>query len=283
MPQINLIPDVLYEPSQPYHYIYDNLPLKNILARISLVNIQTDNNSEALMGTAGSTGSLADRLNVSIDKDGSIKKSSVDSSMHNIAHHEDGEKDGVEYVRMLAEERAKLALVAREANLLTVQVNDQVALSDGNIEIRDSSSIVVQFESPNIIKFHSHLPPDASHRHAYGAIPENQNTLSPDNKSFRTPLSKPYMEGSLRVYINGCRIGSGVYVPIFSAPGAGPSWMLFSVSSENAGAGTFVLNSSISNPAYNKIVIDFDMAAPFTCLCGSSSSSSSSSNPIHLV
>lgn len=269
MPQINLIPEVLYEPNQPYHYLYDNIPLKNILARISLVNIQTDKTVDSLRGTAGSAGSLAARLDASLEDNGHLKSGSVDSSLHNIAYHEDGEKDGVEYVRMLAEERAKLSQISSEANVLTLQVDGWPALTDGNVEFRSSPSVMFEMQAPNIIKAHSTLPPDVAHRHEYGLSPA-QSSLS-NWKDFKTTsLSTPYMEGSLRVYINGIRTSAGSYVPIFSGAGGSPTWSLFYVASENASEGTFSLNSPLLYPAYNKIVIDFDTLFPAT----SSSSSS---------
>lgn len=259
MPQINLIPEVLYEPNQPYHYIYDNIPLKNILARISLVNIQTDRNAEMLLGTAGSVGSLSNRLDVSLNDDGSLKTSSVDDCLHSIAHHEDGEKDGVEYVRMTGEERSKLSLIGSEANLLTIQVDDEGVVSSGNVELRSSSTIFFDLTAPNVVRAHSAFPPDVAHRHVYSLVPADHTPApgAPDRKSFlTTALATPYVEGSLRVYINGTRIGDGTYVPIFSGSSTPSSWMLFSVSSEDHEMGSFELNSAV--PLGNDIWIDFD-------------------------
>lgn len=268
MPQINLIPEVLYEPDSPYHYHYDNIPLRNILARISLVNIQADQNAEFLRGTAGIAGSLSNRLDASLAGDGSLKSSSVDESMHSIAHHEDGAKDGVEYVRMRADERAKLSLVQSDANLLTLQVDDEPVLSSGNVEFKSSSTILFSLEAPNVVRAHNNLPPDVAHRHVYGVQPAHQNlagsssSSGPDWKNFKTTsLGTPYVEGSLRVYINGVRLDSENYVPIFSGSSTPGSWMLFSVSSENPTTGLFSLNASMPYPG-NSIRIDFDTSVP---------------------
>jgi hypothetical protein len=292
MPQINLIPEVLYEPNHPYHYIYDNLPLKNILARISLVNIQTDTNAEMLRGAAGSAGSIGGRLGSSLKEDGSLKDSAVDACGHNIAYHRDGEKDGVEYVRMLADERSKLSLIGSEANLLTMQVDDRPPLTDGNVEFKSSSTIFFELQAPNVVKAHSNFPPDLAHRHEYGVAPLADG--SP--KKFKTPANVRYVEGSLRVYINGVRIGPNVRVPIFSSTSAPlctgtqtacvtaianrlslqpVSWVLFSISSQDAAAGTFELNTDIQEPGYNSIFIDYDRIIPPATSSSSSSSSSS--------
>lgn len=276
MPQLNTIPEVLYEPNQPYHYLYDNIPLRNILARISLVNIQVDRNVAMLLGTAGSTGSLASRLNISLNDDGSLVSEAIDDAEHSIAHHVDGEKDGVEYVRMRADERAKLVLIDSGANNMKVRVDDTL-FEEGELIFQNSPTISFSFENPNIVKAHSAFPTDSAHRHHYGMMPahvisagSSSSSAGPDWRSFMTTsLSTPYMEGSLRVYINGVRIGQGTYVPIFTTSSTPSSWMIFSVSEEDHELGTFSLNSSVPQPN-NSIMIDFDTEAPIL----SSSSSS---------
>lgn len=277
MPQINLIPEVLYEPNQPYHYLYDNIPLKNILARISLVNIQTDTNAEMLRGLAGSAGSISARLGESLEDDGSLKTSAVNDSMHGIDHHEDGGG----YVRMRDDERSKLSLIDDRANELKVRVNNN-ALPDEetSVDFRSSSSIFFTLESTNIIRAHHNLPSDMAHRHVYGQTPAHRapdgsssSSSGPDWKHFKTLLSTPYMDGSLRVYINGVRIGPGVRVPIFTSSTTPASWMLFSVAGEDPETGDFELNSEIPYGGLNIISIDFEIAI---ALSSSSSSSSSS-------
>jgi hypothetical protein len=95
MPNINSIMPVLHDGNQPYHVHYDNLPLKNILTRIDLVNAQVDINSQILRGSSGSSGSLNNRLAVSLENNGKLKSSSVDQSLHNIGAHLDGEYEGI--------------------------------------------------------------------------------------------------------------------------------------------------------------------------------------------
>lgn len=264
MPQINLIPEVLYEPDSPYHYHYDNIPLRNILARISLVNIQTDQNAEAIRGTSGTTGSLKNRLDFSLEDDGSLKKSSVDASMHSIANHEDGlGSDGIEYVRMTLNERASLLSLVESGPRLTIQVDDEPTLSSGNVEFRSSSTIAFSLEAPNVVRAHNNLPPDVAHRHSYGLTPAHQSPGSEDWQNFlTTSLSTPYIEGSLRVYINGVRLNSENYVPIFDGSSTPSSWMLFSVSDEDPENGSFQLNAPMPYP-HNNIRIDFDTSVPF--------------------
>ena len=219
-------------------------------------------------------------MGVSLNGDGTLKAAAVDACEHSIAHHSDGEKDGVEYVRMTADERSKLSLVGSGANLLTLQVNSRPALTDGNVELRDSSTIIFDLQAPNVVRAHLNIPSGQSPVHHYGIVPSHVNPGSADWKNFKTSsLGTAYVEGSLRIYINGMRVFSGVRVPVFPSSGSTPTqWKLFSVSSESASDGTFELNDSIPDPETNKIVIDFDVIPAGASSSSSSSSSASSSS-----
>lgn len=279
MPNINSIPEVLYEPNQPYHYHYDNLPLKNILTRIGLVNIQVDKNSDVIRGAAGTAGTIDARLNVSMESDGSLKVSSVDALNHGIGNHTDGVgPDGVDYVRMTADERAKLALVQSEANRIVLEVEDShptvgdtVTLSEGTVRLEGSASIFIDFEAPNTVRFHSAFPPDTAHRHHYALAPAHQNPSTPDFRNFKTTaVDTPYEEGTLRVYVNGVRLHSSS-VPVPNQ--AGTSFSATRIQSESHLEGTFVLNRALNSS--DVIVIDFDeIFAPPQDQTDSSSSSS---------
>lgn len=274
MPNINSIPEVLYEPNQPYHYLYDNLPLKNILTRIGLVNIQVDTNADALRGAAGSAGTIGNRLDASTEQDGSLKADAVDASGHGIGHHADGQgPDGVEYVRMTAEERAKLSLVQAGANNLSVEIDDQsyllgstVAVSSGVLRLRKSASVFFEFEAPNTVRAHAAFPPDVAHRHHYSLEPAPQSSPA-DRRNFKTTsYATRYMEGTLRVYVNGVRLfGYSVPVPNVSASSFTPTL----VASENPSNGTFSLNRALSES--DVIRIDFDEAFSFPPASSSSS------------
>lgn len=275
MPNINSIPEVLYEPNQPYHYHYDNLPLRNILMRIGLVNIQVDTNTDALRGAAGSAGTIGARLDASTESDGSLKTSAIDAAEHGIGSHKDGlGSDGVEYVRMKADERAKLALVGESANRLLIEIQDQfptignyVLFEEGTLRLQNSSSVFFDFESPNTLKIHSAFPPETAHRHNYSLTPVHQNLSSPDYKNYRTTShSTKYSEGSLRVYVNGVRLcGSPTPVPNANGTAFSQTYIV----SESASTGAFEINRALS--VSDVIRIDFDES-----FYSSSSSSSSS-------
>jgi hypothetical protein len=130
MPDLNALPVPQYNSAQPYHWEYDNLPLKTLANRDELINGVVDTHSEILRNCAGTVGTLANRLNQSVEEDGNLKTTAVDDTSHNIAKHEDGSKtvsgselsdynnlgyigvvNPVPFVRMLEAERDKLSLV----------------------------------------------------------------------------------------------------------------------------------------------------------------------------
>ena len=285
MPNINSIPEVLYQADQPYHYHYDNLPLKNILTRIGLVNIQVDTNSDILRGACGSVGSLNSRLDVSLNDNGTIKETAVDATEHNIAHHTDGEKDGTSYVRMLLEERSKLDLIESQANKLFIQVEDTlptvgsfVTIDSGILKFKNSSTIFFDFIAPDTIKAHSLFPADYAHRHHYDLTPAYTSS-PPDYINYKTTsLGTSFVEGSLKVYVNGIRITSSpVLIPNMSSySGSAVTWKLLSLASQDYKNGTFALSATIT--ASDVIRIDFDEKFSNTPSSSSSSSSAGSSS-----
>ena len=293
MPEINKIPEssCLYNGNQPYHVHYDNLPLKNILKRIELVNYQVDINSDILRGA-----NLSSRL-VSLHDNGKIKTSAVNSSLHNIGHHTDGSYQGIDYVRMKKDERDKLELVDSEANKLYIEIEDKIDTSStpvvseipeyytietGVLKFKSSDTIYFDFQAPTseeigqnvagTIKAYSVFPLNSAHRHYYGLVPEHQDSVSPDYQNYITtsyPALASFSEESLRVYVNGVRLGnnttnSGVIISvvpssIVSSGGANVSsnWKQIYVESQNSTSGTFSLNIPLE-AGWRNITIDYD-------------------------
>lgn len=282
MPQINSIPESLYEANQPYHHLYDNLPLKNILARIGMVNIQVDTNTDILRGAAGSVGSLNDRLDVSLEANGNLKTSAVDAAQHSIESHMDGEN----YVRMTTEERDKLGLVLDGANRFQMEIEDvddsivifPPDLESGTLKLVKSPSIFFEFTSPDTIAIHSNLPPDIAHRHHYDVTPAYDNPSSPTFQHYKTTsLNTPFMDGTLRVYVNGLRLTDEA-VKVMNYGSSSTSWISTYVDAQDYEAGTFSLNRALS--VDDVIRIDFDelLGTPLPTFSSSSSSSASSSS-----
>lgn len=282
MPEINSIPEVLYQANQPYHHLYDNLPLKNILARIGMVNIQVDTNTDVLRGAAGSVGSLNNRLDVSLESNGELKTSAVDECMHSIESHTDGEN----YVRMTTEERGKLGLVLDGANMLRLDVQNldgsfdsfPPELESGVLRLVRSPSIFFEFSAPDTLAIHSNLPPDVAHRHHYDVTPAYDNPSSPSFQNYKTSsLNTPFMDGTLRVYLNGTRL-TDESINVMSHTSSSTSWVGTFIASQDPESGMFSLNRAIHVDDVLKIDFDELLGAPFPLFSSSSSSVQTSSS-----
>jgi hypothetical protein len=270
LPNIDQIPQVLYEPTDPYYYLVDNVPLINILNKIELINDAVDIASDQLRDAVGSAGTLANRLE-SLNADGSINPNAIDSAMHNIGYHVDGiGPDSVPYVRMQDAERDKLATVADGATDIILQFDVQtngsqnsisgsgtipIQVANGIVEFIPSSGITWSTQGGNKFAANLNFSTGSIHRHFY----DQQAYFfgnSPDYINYLVSSSMiSYIEGSLRVYINGFRISEvqGISVPIGTNP-VTPTVIQYT---ENALAGSFALSSAIS--ASDIIRIDFDI------------------------
>lgn len=271
MADLNQFPVPLYDPLHPYHWEYDNLPLQTLIRRDEIINDEIERASQILRDTAGNQGTLANRLNQSIAEDGSLKSSAIDSALHNIAEHVDGSKEltadeiddlaslgyivsnPVPFVRMTEAERDKLSLIASEATNLSIEVetpSTTVLFEDGTATLTGSSSVTWSVDSGKIQAILS-FPLDAAHRHYYGLAP-----VTDDYENYKvTSVSTPYIEDSLRVYINGVRINSDteIYVPGNLVDNV---WTLNKFTPDATG-GTFVLSNAITED--DDIRVDFDI------------------------
>lgn len=255
MPRIELIPDVMYQPNDPYHWEIDNLPLKSILSRQNLINLSLDNVIRDIRDAIGTQGSISNRLNQSINSDGSLKTSAIDNAMHSIEDHE----DSLNFVRMTKNQSDKLNNISNNATDLKFRVYlDEINLvnfDSGYIDVRPSATIIPVIEEPNILKFNLSFPDSMVHEHFYGIIPVPVNITNPDYINYKTTSSSTvYIAGTLRVYINGVRLFSDAEV---YAPGSlvSDAWTLLYYT-EFPTTGTFELSAPITDQ--DIIRIDFD-------------------------
>lgn len=257
MPRIELIPEVLYGPSDPIHWEIDNLPLKNILRRQNLINLALDDLIEQMRDAIGTQGSVANRLNQSLNADGSIKPAAIDAALHSIAEHADTD----DYVRMTKEQSDKLDLIADEATNVSLQVFTDdttfIEFTEGIVKFKPSSTVTLSVEAPDIVKFNLAFPAGAAHQHYYGLEPVHANLITPDYVNYKVDsVATPFNEDSLRVYINGVRLFEDVDVYV---PGAlvDDPWTLMRFTPDHLN-GTFELSSAITED--DVIRIDFDTA-----------------------
>lgn len=280
MPDLSKLPVPKYDPLHPYHWEYDNIPIENLALRDELINGELEQHAKILRDSSGNQGTLDNRLNQSINEDGSLKSSAVDESAHNIAEHSDGSKtvdtseleyynetldyadvvNPVPFVRMLEAERDKLSRIADEATKITFEVetpSNVLIIEEGPIALGASAGIQWDITAPVPPSTAVTLTPvltipiDFAHRHYYDLEP-----ITTDYINFKvTSVNTPYIEGSLRVYINGVKIttDSQVYVPGNLIT---DDWSLQSFIPDHE-AGTFELYTAITSD--DIIRIDFDI------------------------
>ena len=281
MPDLSQLPVPQYNADQPYHWEYDNLPLKILADRDLIINAEVDVQGAVLRETAGTQGTLANRLAQSIDEDGNLIPDAIDQALHNIAEHTDGTKsvsgpeladyialgfpaltNPVSFVRMLASERDKLALIADEATNLMMSVetiSNIILFEEGTIELVSSQSVNWEVEAPNKVKAVLTVSTEFAHRHYYDLTPvmlPTDDLVPIDYKLFKvTSTATPYIEDSLRVYVNGVRLNRNYSVYYPSNPIS--TWSLNSFAAD-ATKGLFTLSNPITDA--DIIQIDFDKA-----------------------
>ncbi len=277
MPDIDNIEIPLYQPNQPYHYSVDNIPLDAIKSRENLINTAVELSNTALSNAAGTAGTLDTRLDQSLQDNGNLISSAVDTALHNIGAHVDGNfevsdselstyqisyplvENPVPFVRMLQAERDKLASVANGATDITLDF----ATPTGNISI---NSGIVTFQSSTTINWYvdsgtKYVQAEIStvysnpHKHYDNIIPTSKY-LTPDYKSYNTGITSPFITESLKVFINGVRIfpGVSVYYPSFSDT---PTLKLNSFTEDGSGLGFVLLNPITEDDI---IFIDFEVS-----------------------
>jgi hypothetical protein len=257
MPRIELIPETLYGPNDPIHWEIDNLPLKNIITRQNLINLALDDVLEEMRDAIGTAGSVANRLNQSLEPDGSLKDTAIDSALHSIESHTDGSA----YVRMSAAQSAKVDLVADEATDLALRVNSDgsslLTFDSGTVKIEPSSTVTPSIEAPDILRFHMTFPDSAAHQHNYGKTPVHVNLVTPDFINYKVnSVASEYIDESLGIFINGVRVfeDDSVYVP---GPLVDDPWTLMSFTSDST-SGTFELSTAITED--DIIKVDYDIS-----------------------
>jgi len=257
MPRIELIDVPLFGPNDPYHFEFDNLPLKNLLRRQNLINLALDNLISQTADAIGTQGTMANRLNQSVNPDGSLKVAAIDETLHSIEAHTDTD----DYVRMQKSESDKLALIADGATDVVIEVqlddagDDVVTFDSGALRLVPTSTVTFSVTAPNKLKINLGFPVEAAHRHYYDQAPVHAELANPDYINYKVnSIATPYVEDSLRVFINGVRLSSSdsIYVPgaLVNDP-----WTLlrFTPDPEN---GTFALSAAISEE--DIIRVDYD-------------------------
>jgi hypothetical protein len=263
----SLIPVREYQPLDPYHHIADNGPIKDIEVNLDLINNVLDIAVSSLADSIGSQPTLAARLDQSLNSDGTLKISAVDQVLHSIEEHTDTD----DFVRMTTSERDKLAEIADGATDVTLTFEaESVVYDSGTVKFNDSDSVLWRIETDGVYADVA-FPLTSRHRHYYDIKP---TPLDPDNPDYQnyttTSVTTAYVEGSLRVYVNGVRI-SKLDVDVGAPPdnsfprisGQSATWVSLNYEEDTATSGIVTSGQfTLSDPilSTDRITVDFDVS-----------------------
>ncbi len=199
MPQLDLTPVDVYSPLWPYHVDFDNIPILQLINQNMLINNAVEGAEEILRSAIGTQGTLSNRLNQSILASGQLRSDSMDTAMHSIGAHTDGEFSGVDYVRMLLSERDKLDLIADEATSLVIQFETistismaPVAFDNQAVTFKQSDSVTWRVETGNKVYADLTFPFDSAHQHYYDYTPAHATPMTPDYENYKsTSIATP--------------------------------------------------------------------------------------------
>ena len=257
IPRIELVDVPLHDALDPYHFRFDNMPLQSLITRQEIINDAVDINKQIMTESIGTQGTLANRLTQSIKDDGSLRTTAIDDTLHSMEKH----TDTVDFVRMTKSERDKLALIDDESNELTLRIefndaisSDDIAFVSGEVIIEDTSTVTWEVAAPNKLRANLGFPIAAAHQHFYDLKPVHVNTVTPDYLNYKvTTVSTVFVDGSLRIHVNGIRISEfeNVFVP--DAITDTQSLLKFT---PTAASGTFVLSRAITDDDVIRIAFD---------------------------
>lgn len=260
-----------YQPLDPYNHVIDNGPIQDIVDNLNLINNVLDTTTNDLADCIGTQGTLSNRLNVSLNADGSLKTAAVDNALHSIEEH----TDTANFVRMTADERSKLTIIADDAtdvklNFATLSTN--VLFDSGTIQMQVSDSVAWRVEDDGVYA-DVLFPLTSRHRHYYDLKPSPQNESTPDYQNYlTTSIATPYMEGSLRVYVNGVKISkedddvdAPADVKFPRASGSSATWISLNYTEDTGSVVSGIVTSgmfALSTPilSTDRIIIEFDVS-----------------------
>ena len=270
MPNLSTLPIPLFQPTDAYHFDYDNIPLNVVVRRENLINLAVDNLVAQTANAAGTQGSFNNRLNQSINADGSLISTAIDAALHLLSQHTDdpfGTEEQYDawlasrtgpFVRMEKAESDKLANIANDATDIVIQVinddNTVIAFDSGIVKFIPSSTVNWRITAPNQISADLGFPIASAHQHFYDQDPLHDPDT--DTLYYINSEHTAYIEGSLRVYINGLRLSSSAAIYV---PGAlvNDPWTLLTFAPDPE-TGSFSLSTTIAEE--DIIRIDYDIS-----------------------
>jgi hypothetical protein len=220
MAQITEIPLRKFGPSDThYNYQRANEPIEDLYRMIRLVNGDLEALASDFQAAKGSKDTLASRLNVSLNADGSIKTGAIGSfPISSVIEENTAPYSGSDKIHFTRAEQAKLGQMGSRANRFSMKVDSSDPL-EGEVTLRTGSmlhvSAIRDASGENIIRLDTNFAADALHEHRYAI-----NVLSYSNGiAFIPDDEDPPIPGTIILYVNGQRIRNSGYEEYFDKNG----------------------------------------------------------------
>ena len=279
MSNAELINELFYKPDDPYHYLYDNIPLQVLNDRLEKVDIAADTAVQLVTDAIGSQPDLVSRLDQSQNADGSLISAAIDAALHNIASHSEGSinlgtsalaalntatglilTNPVPFVRFCAAERVKLSSMANNSTALKILlVTAAQTLDNQTIHLTDSDGITWNLSGGNILTANLGFSITTLHQHVYDEVPAT-TSFSGGLTTFTVASPSGYNSGSLRAFVNGIRLPKGstpVKVPTWNSSVL--SWVYRAYAEVSDTLGTFTISGGTFQSG-DVVKVDYDIS-----------------------
>jgi len=202
-----------------WNYERANEPLEDLFRMIRLVNGDLDAYAQDFENAKGSAETLADRLAVSIEDDGTLKPGAVVSfPIANVIEENSGPYNGADKIHFTRSEKTKLSSMGSRANRFTIRV-DQSDPIEGEVTFRVGRMLKVSAirdsDGETVLRLDTRFSADALHEHRYAIRVLNYSNgiaFMPDDED--TPIP-----GTILLYVNGQRIRRSGYEEYFDGNG----------------------------------------------------------------
>lgn len=220
MANLNEIPLRKYG-SADSHWNYEraNEPLEDLFRMVRLVNGDLEAYAQDFEAAKGSMDTLAARLAVALEDNGTLKAGAIASfPIANVAEENTSPYNGADKIHFTRAEKTKLSQVGNRANRFSMKVDNSDPL-EGEVTLRVGrmlkASAIRDSGGETILRLDTRFSADALHEHRYAIQVLNySNSIAfiPDDEDAPIP-------GTILLYVNGQRVRRSGYEEYFDKNG----------------------------------------------------------------
>jgi hypothetical protein len=195
----------------PYDHEKANEPIDDLASVIAIVNAESSSNHEVLEQARGGTGSLSERLDVSLNQDGTIKPEAIESVPIAAVAEQDTDSSSDKVIPTRGQ-LDKLEEIAPRANRFTMRLGDGESF-DGNVVLSHGETIVARStrrsDNTTVLHLDTAFSGDRIHEHR---TYQDCRTMSSDGIALIPNSADDPIPGTVRVYLNGIMMRRSSFV-----------------------------------------------------------------------